>query len=73
MKIIIRADVPDDLLQAWMQHLRDFDSTHPGCCHFKVTGHTELSTSEVMEMLDIDPPLATKLVVPILNDDEIGP
>jgi hypothetical protein len=27
--------VPEELQQAWLQHLRDFDTAHPGC-HFEV-------------------------------------
>lgn len=34
--IFTRAHVPADLQQAWLQHLRDFDTAHPGC-HFEVS------------------------------------
>lgn len=35
MKIFTIAQVPPDLQQAWLQHLRNFDVAHPGC-HFEV-------------------------------------
>jgi hypothetical protein len=34
-KIFTVAHVPEELQQAWLQHLRDFDTAHPGC-HFEV-------------------------------------
>jgi hypothetical protein len=33
--IYLKGEMPDDLAQAWLQHLRDFDTAHPGC-HFEV-------------------------------------
>ena len=40
-----------------MQHLRDFDTTHPGC-HFKVDALApEMTIEEVRRMMDVDPPL----------------
>jgi hypothetical protein len=54
MKIVTRAEIPDGLAQAWLQHLRDFDEKHPGC-HFQVVARGEISTAEMMKMLQITP------------------
>ena len=58
VKIYTFATVPDDLAHAWLQHLRDFDTTHPGC-HFEVIADMHnLSTAEVVETLRIHPELS---------------
>lgn len=58
MKIVTHADVPDELAQLWLQHLRDFDAAHPGC-HFSVGMETDaaIPIREMIEMLRIDPAL----------------
>lgn len=57
MKIFTIAHVPDDLHQAWLQHLRDFDIAHPGC-HFEVAGDApEASLAEMIEQLRVEPGL----------------
>lgn len=35
IKIFTQAHVPAGLTQAWLQHLRDFDTANPGC-HFEI-------------------------------------
>jgi hypothetical protein len=58
MKILAQCDVPDELVNAWLQHLRDFDTAHPGC-HFEVmlqTGRT-VPVREMIDCLKIDPAL----------------
>jgi hypothetical protein len=40
------ANVPDDLVKEWLQHLRDFDIAHPGC-HFKIIGDTDASLADI--------------------------
>jgi hypothetical protein len=37
VKIFTVAHLPPELRQVWLQHLRDFDTAHPGC-HFEVVG-----------------------------------
>lgn len=57
MKIFTIAEVPDDLAKDWLQHLRDFDTAHPGC-HFQVCADAPDSTvADMAEMLKITPGL----------------
>jgi hypothetical protein len=57
MKIATVADVPDELGNAWLQHLRDFDAAHPGC-HFQVMASApKLNLREIAEMLEVNPSL----------------
>jgi hypothetical protein len=57
MRIFTAADVPDELAHAWLQHLRDFDTAHPGC-HFNVLSDASgVSTAEILEALKVEPPL----------------
>lgn len=63
MKIATVADVPDHLAKAWLQHLRDFDTANPGC-HFQVTAEApEMSVSEMINALRVEPKLPTQLVI----------
>ena len=48
MKIYTMAEVPDELRQAWLQHLRDFDAVHPGC-RFEVLADAPGIAAEVLE------------------------
>jgi hypothetical protein len=58
MRIFTAADVPDELAQEWLQHLRDFDAAHAGC-HFQVLADAPgVSTAEILEALKVEPPLA---------------
>jgi hypothetical protein len=59
MKILAQCDVPDELANAWMQHLRDFDAAHPGC-HFEVMLETTAAVPvrEMVKMLQIAPCLS---------------
>jgi hypothetical protein len=55
MKIFTIADVPEDLAQKWLQHLRDFDAANPGC-HFEVrAGAPAWSVAEIIERITVDP------------------
>ena len=55
--IYTKAIVPDDMQQAWLQHLRDFDVAHTGC-HFEVVMESETKTvGDLMRSVDIHPPL----------------
>ena len=58
MKIFTVAHMPDDLQQAWLQHLRDFDTAHPGC-HFEVgmEGGPDISVEEMIRRLRVEPAL----------------
>jgi hypothetical protein len=50
-KIVTVAHIPQGLEHEWLQHLRDFDTAHPGC-HFKVLADTTATEAEVTEMLN---------------------
>jgi len=51
------AEVPQELSNAWLQHLRDFDATHPGC-HFQVAADApEMPLADMIEALIIKPTL----------------
>jgi hypothetical protein len=57
MKIFTVAEVPEELAQAWLQHLRDFDTAHPGC-HFQVVADApDVPMAKAAELIKIDPPL----------------
>lgn len=59
MKIHIEAEVPDHLAKDWLQHLRDFDTTHPGCFFKVLAAAPEMSTGALYEVLeDIEPGFA---------------
>jgi hypothetical protein len=62
IKIFTRATVPPELQQAWLQHLRDFDTAHPGC-HFEVgVDGPDTSFADMIRQLQIEPGLTfTKL------------
>lgn len=56
-KIFTVAHIPENLSQAWLQHLRDFDSAHPGC-HFEVgVDGPDASISDMIRMLRVSPGL----------------
>ncbi len=57
MKVFIRAHIPPELQQKWLQHVRDFDVTNPGC-HFEVIAEApDVSLFEMMERLRVEPEL----------------
>lgn len=58
MRVLIFADLPDDAVaKAWMQHVRDFDTAHPGCT-FRVAGNApDLTLAQLMDAVKVDPPL----------------
>jgi hypothetical protein len=57
MKIFTVAEVPEELAQAWLQHLRDFDTAHAGC-HFTVVADApDMPASKAVELIKVDPPL----------------
>ena len=56
-KVFTIAVLPDDLARAWLQHLRDFDTSHPGC-HFEVAVDSpDISLAEALLALHLDPAL----------------
>lgn len=71
VKIFTVAHVPEALSQTWLQHLRDFDSAHPGC-HFEVYADSpDASFADVVKMVQIEPDLTfTKLFARKLKRSE---
>jgi len=60
MKIYTRATVPDELAQAWLQHMRDFDTAHPGC-HFEIVTESDTkSVADIVRDINIHPALDTQ-------------
>jgi len=56
MKVRIYAELPERLAQHFLQTLRDFDGTNPGC-HFEVLVVSDMDDRDVARVLDaIDPP-----------------
>lgn len=58
VKIITIVTVPDALAHDWLQHLRDFDDRNPGC-HFEVLADApEMSVTEIIEAITLNPKLS---------------
>jgi len=47
----LNADVPEDLLEKFLQHVRDFDAAHSGRCRFEILTDSSLSSAELKEIL----------------------
>jgi len=57
MIIVTTAHVPNVLARDWLQHLRDFDTAHPGC-HFEVAAQApSRSLDEVVDAMRLNPAL----------------
>lgn len=57
VKVVTFADIPDELVHAWLQHLRDFDTAHPGC-HFQIAADApDMSDADIIEAIKVGPPL----------------
>jgi hypothetical protein len=57
VKIFTIATIPQERANAWLQHLRDFDTMNPGC-HFEVgMDLPDVSLHEAVEMLRLNPGL----------------
>jgi len=72
MRVYTIAEVPDQLVQKWLQHLRDFDSQNPGC-HFNVAADApNLSVTEMMELIKVNPELTFQKLFerPNFNQDD---
>jgi hypothetical protein len=54
-KLTITAELPQELLKEFLQHLRDFDTEHDDCV-FRIIAATEMTIDELERMFDqIDP------------------
>ena len=58
MKIYCMAEVPDELGQAWLQHLRDFDTRHPGCVFEVLASSPEMGVEAMRGVLEVTPGFA---------------
>ena len=68
MKLFIKAEIPTDLANTFLQHLRDFDTKHKDC-HFELGADTpELSMGEIISMMKVDPELTFTKVYERKND-----
>lgn len=57
VKILCIAHVIEGLEQTWLQHMRDFDTAHPGC-HFEIVfSAPDLTMEQLVAKMQIDPPL----------------
>ncbi|HLY79783.1 MAG TPA: hypothetical protein VKQ70_10440 [Caulobacteraceae bacterium] len=62
-KVFTLAHVPEALMQAWLQHLRDFDVAHPDC-HFEVMADVpKVSFGEALTQVLVSPELSFQQVI----------
>lgn len=64
VKVFTLAHLPEALVQAWLRHMRDFDTAHPGC-HFEVMADAPgMSIGEMVEKLRVEPALTfTEIII----------
>ena len=63
MKIFTISHVPDELANAWLQHLRNFDFDHPGC-HFEIgVDAPNMTMRQVIEALKVKPELSIRDII----------
>jgi hypothetical protein len=57
IKIFTVANVPEELQQEWLQHLRNFDTAHPNC-HFEVgIDGPDIPMREMIDRIRLSPGL----------------
>jgi hypothetical protein len=62
-KVFTVTHIPDELIQPWLQHLRDFDVAHPGC-HFEVMADMpKVSFGEALTEVLMTPELSFQQVI----------
>ena len=62
IKVFTISHLPKHLAQEWLQHLRKFDTLHPGC-HFEVgMDAPEVSIAEAIAACRIDPALTVTAI-----------
>lgn len=70
MKIYTMAEVPDELGQAWLQHLRDFDTRHPGCVFEVLASAPEMGVEGMRGAVEVTPGFADIRVWRWVKGDE---
>jgi transcriptional regulator with XRE-family HTH domain len=69
VKVYTIAHVPGERRQAWLQHLRDFDSANAGC-HFEVAVDApDLTLGEMVEKLQVTPGLTFQQIFERRQED----
>jgi hypothetical protein len=64
MKIVTIVELPHDLIQSWLQHVRDFDIAHPSKCEFSAIAHApDMSVKELNDMINTSPPFAIRKIL----------
>ena len=56
-KVFTIAHIPQELTQAWLQHLRDFDIAHAGCRFEVAADAPDATLAQMIEALRVDPAL----------------
>lgn len=70
IKLFTIAHVPPELANAWLQHMRDFDTANPGC-HFEVGADCpDMTVAEVLQIMRINPELKIRTDMDILRSTE---
>jgi len=62
-RVFAVAHLPEELVKPWLQHMRDFDTAHPGC-HFEIAITANSDTLDAVEALKLDPPFNFTMVIP---------
>jgi hypothetical protein len=63
MKLVVTAELPEELAQDFHQHVRDYDAAHPGC-HFEIILDAPgLTVRQLVEAMQVDPPLPFQTLI----------
>lgn len=72
IKLFTIAHVPQELANAWLQHMRDFDTANPGC-HFEVGSDCpDLTVQELLQIVRLNPELKVRVdkdVARVMEDE----
>ena len=60
VKIFLLAHLSEDDVSAFLEHIRDFDLAHRSCYFDMAADAPELSPANLMDLMDIDPPLTPR-------------
>jgi len=67
--IVSFADIPNELVEKWLQHVREFDATNPGC-YIVLHARTDRTSAEIIEILNgLEPSLDTITVTPTQREN----
>jgi hypothetical protein len=57
VKVFCIAHMPPELEQAWLQHVRDFDTAHPNCFIEMGIDAPDIDIIEAVQRLQVEPEL----------------